>query len=103
MTLRITPDGRICGLWTDEISLCELGPVSVRRASHVEFDDRRQCWFVREAEPESAIRRWLQRLLAKPMGHVLHRAATRHAALEWEHEYFQPGAPGWRRLIRNAL
>ncbi len=28
--LRITPDGRIRGLWSDEVQLCELGVV--RRA-----------------------------------------------------------------------
>ena len=33
--LRITPDGRIRGLWSDEVQLCELGVVRVRRASHV--------------------------------------------------------------------
>ena len=52
--LRITPDGRICGLWTDNVQLRDLGALKVRRASHVEFDDRRQCWCVREAEPGSA-------------------------------------------------
>jgi hypothetical protein len=40
---RITPDGRICGLWTDDVQLRALGTLKVPRASHVEFDDRQQC------------------------------------------------------------
>jgi hypothetical protein len=39
--LRITTDGRICGLWTDAVPMQDIGTVHVRRASHVEFDDRR--------------------------------------------------------------
>ena len=97
-TLRITPDGRIRGLWTDDVRLAELGTMHVRRASHVEFDDRQQCWCVREAEPDCAVRQWLQRLLGLPLGRMLHRATTRASALTWEHEYFQPGGPGWRTL-----
>ena len=94
--LRITPDGRIRGLWTDDVRLAELGTMHVRRASHVEFDDRQQCWFVREAQPVTHLRRWLQRLFGQPTGRVLHRAASRSLALAWEHEHFQPGGPEWR-------
>ena len=94
--LRITPDGRICGLWSDDIRLSEIGALKVRRASHVEFDNRRQCWCVREAEPSSAVRQWLQRLLGCRMGRVFHRAMTRTSSLAWEHRHFQPGEPGWK-------
>lgn len=98
--LRITPDGRVRGLWTDDVRLAELGTMHVRRASHVEFDDRHQSWYVREAEPGGAARRWLQRLLGLDFGQLLHRATTRASALAWEHEYFQPGGPGWKQLSR---
>ena len=94
--LRITHDGRICGLWSDDMRLREIGVLKVRRASHVEFDDRQQCWFVREAQPVSHLRQWLQRLFGRPLGRVLHRAANRSLALAWEHEHFQPGGPEWR-------
>lgn len=94
--LRITPDGCICGLWTDDVQFRDLGTLKVRRASHVEFDDRRQCWCVREVRPGTRLRRWLQWLFGRPTGRVLHRAASRSGALAWEHEHFQPGGPEWR-------
>ena len=71
--LRITPDGRIRGLWTDHIQFSNLGALKVRRASHVEFDERQQCWCVRAARPESHLRQWLHRLFGRPAGRVLHR------------------------------
>lgn len=33
-------------LWTDAINLRGLGKLRVERASHVEFDDSRQTWYV---------------------------------------------------------
>lgn len=96
--LRITPDGRIRGLWTDDVQLRELGALEVRRASHVEFDEQQQRWTVREATPHKRTCRLLQRLLGRPIGGVLHQASTRASALAWEHEHFQPGGPGWPEL-----
>ena len=94
--LRITPDGRICGLWTDDVQLRDLGALKVRRASHVEFDDRQQCWVVREAQTLSLLHHLLQWMLGRPTGRVLHCAASRSAALAWEHEHLQPGGSEWR-------
>lgn len=96
--LRITPDGRICGLWTDHIHFNALGSVRVHRVSHVEFHERYQCWYVREAVPASRLRRCLQWLMGRPLGRLLHTAATRVQALAWEHHHYQPGSPGWTRL-----
>lgn len=96
--LRVTPDGRIRGLWTDHIQFSELGTVRVQRVSHVEFHERYQCWCVREAIPVSRLRCWLQWLLGRPMGRLLRTATTRTQALAWEHDHYQPGSPGWRRL-----
>ena len=96
--LRITPDGRIRGLWDDDVQRGELGVIRVRRASHVEFDDRKQRWTVREAAPRDVVLYWLQRLTCRPIGRVLHQATTRASAIAWEHEYFQPGGSGWRKL-----
>ena len=97
--LRISREGVVQSLWADEIQWVDLGVVQVRRASHVEFDEAGQCWCVQEGKPTSTVRRWLQWLLRRSMGQVLHRAATRQAALAWEHDHFQPGGPGWRRLL----
>ena len=47
MNLRITPDGTITGLWSDTVDWNALGRVSVHRASHVEFCDDKQMWYVR--------------------------------------------------------
>ncbi len=96
MKLRITPAGTVLGLWDDAIDWQALGSVSVRRASHVEFCDRRQLWRVRPGQSRNALRRLLQWMLQRPCGEILHWAATRSAALAWEQEHFGPGGPGWR-------
>jgi hypothetical protein len=89
--LHITPDGAVRGLWADEVDLPALGPVRVRRASYVEFDQRRQRWCVREAWPRALWRRVLQGLLHRPLGRRLHTAAQRSAALAWERENLEVG------------
>ena len=94
--LRITVDGAVHGLWSDAVDWQGLGPVSVHRASHVEFCETCQMWFVRASWPSGRIRRLLQRLLCRPFGEVLHRARTRRAALDWERAYFEPGGAGWK-------
>jgi hypothetical protein len=78
--LRISTDGRIRSLWNDEVRLGDLGVLHVRRASHVEFDESRQCWCVCAAQDPDRI---------------LHRNPSRTAALAWEQEHFGPGGPGW--------
>jgi hypothetical protein len=98
--LRISPDGCIRGLWTDEISFGELGTMQVRRASHVEFDEKRQCWCVRSATHAGLHARMWHWLTGNGRRTVLHRAGTRHAALAWEHDHFEPGGPGWNELVR---
>ena len=103
MKLRIKPDGTIQGLWTDDIDFIALGRSAVRRASHVEFDERRQLWTVREAVPRGRFRRWMQVLLGRPCGRVLYRVASRRDALAWEQTYFGPGGEGWiAESIRKA-
>ena len=96
--LRITPDGRICGLWSDDIPLGDLGPVRVRRASLVEFDNRLQRWTVRPAADTGLVRRLLCRLLRRPFPRTVHSARSRASALAWEHNNFQPGGPFWPAL-----
>ncbi len=88
--LRITADGRIRGLWTDAVDFAAIGHTRVRRASHVEFDERRQMWYVREAVPRGFMRRWLQIVLRRPIGRILAWAPTRQSALEQEAAIFGP-------------
>ncbi len=95
MKLRIMPDGTICGLWDDAVDWTSLGPVSVQRASHVEFCPRHQQWYVQSGRPLSWWRRFLQRVLRRPFGEILHTVTTRSEALAWEREHFGPGGPGW--------
>ncbi len=89
ITVRITRDGRIRGQWDDALELPELGPVRVRRASHVEFDPRCQEWTVRLARPQGWWR-LAHALLGRPRGPVLHRARRRETALQWEKRYLGP-------------
>lgn len=92
--VHIGADGAIRALWHDELDLAALGPLRVRRASFVEFDQRGQCWTVREAQPHSLWRWVLQALLHRPMGRILHTATQRAAALAWEREHLPvPGLP----------
>jgi hypothetical protein len=94
--LSIAPDGTVRGLWCDDIDWRSLGPVSVRRASHVEFCRRRQMWYVRAARPRGTLRRVLQFLLQRPCGEILYWADSRAEALAWEGAHFAVGGPGWR-------
>lgn len=68
----IATDGTVRGLWTDEIGWTSLGKVAVERASHIEFCERRQHWYVRVAQPRGWFRRFIQRLVGRPCGEILH-------------------------------
>ncbi len=106
MKLRITPEGTVRAMWTDTIDWTSLGQVSVHRASHVEFSDRRQMWYVRAGRPKNWARRILQWATRRPCGEILHWAKTRQDALAWEGVYYQPGGPGFeaqRALPRGQL
>jgi hypothetical protein len=75
----------------------------VRRASYVEFYQRRQRWCVREAKPGCLWRRILQALLRRPLGRILHTAPQRAAALAWEQEHLLvPALPLQRTTKADA-
>lgn len=69
--LRFRPDGTGHGLYTEAIDLNRIGRLHIERASHVEFDDATQQWQVIDTR-----------------GRRLHRDASRHACLQWEHSHF---------------
>ncbi len=102
ITLRIAPDGVVRGLWTDEIDWANLGRLSVRRASHVEFCKRRQRWYVRSARPRGWLRCVVQWVTGRPCGELLYTAPTREAALAWEARHYAPGGLGWESLTGSA-
>ena len=69
--LTFNPDGTAHGLYTEAISLCALGRLSIRRASTIEFDDAAQQWVVRSQA-----------------GAELHQSPSRQQCLDWEREFF---------------
>lgn len=96
MKLRITPQGHVHALWSDVIDWPALGPLQIRRASHVEFCSQRQQWYVQAARPDAWWRRLLQAVLRRPCGEILHYSLSRQAALMWESKHFAPGGTAWR-------
>lgn len=70
-------------LHDDVASLETLGKVEVSRASHVEYDNARQKWYVQSAKTMVVL------------GHF----DTREAALAWEKDFYSPGSSGWDELI----
>ena len=69
--LTILPNGTVEGLFTEVIALSELGPLSITRASAIEFNPASQQWEVRDDRG--------QRLF----GH-----SSRQRCLSWEHAHF---------------
>lgn len=45
----IRPDGAIEALYSEHVALQDLGEMTVTRASHVEFDEAEQVWYVQDA------------------------------------------------------
>lgn len=68
--IRFEPSGHAICLHTDAINLAELGKLTVRRASSVEFNETAQTWEV------------------KIGGKVRFQNPIRSACLYWEREYF---------------
>jgi hypothetical protein len=71
VTLHVMPDGMITCLHSDAVPLNELGRVSMKRASTVEFNPASQKWEV-VMEGESRVR---------------FRHASRGTCLEWERTF----------------
>ena len=68
--LTFDADGTARGLYTEVIDLMELGILSIRRISRIEFDDEGQTWRVRDMQ-----------------GRPLFAHVSRNACLDWEREH----------------
>lgn len=87
MKILITANGGIEMLHDDIAELESLGRVETSRASHVEYDNERQQWYVQSAATME----------------ILHFASTRTEALAWERDYYSPDGKGWRELTTKGV
>ncbi len=74
MMLSFMPDGTGRCLYSELIDLTKLGPISCRRASHIEFSEAEQQWEVLTADKTR----------------VLFRSHSRQVCLEWEQQNLDP-------------
>ena len=72
VTLIFTPDGNGRCLYSEIIDLSGIGPLSMRRATTIEFDDAIQRWIVRSLDGV--------RLFDNP---------SRQVCLDWEREHLE--------------
>ena len=73
ISIHFNPDGTAHCLWTDAISLHELGRLEITRATNIEFNNADQKWEVIDRK-----------------GRVRFIAKSRTACLEWEQHNLQP-------------
>lgn len=83
IALQITNQGGVQMLQDDQVDLREFGSIEVTRASHVEFDNAKQTWFVQSAKTLEVLRDDFK---------------TRDEALTWEKQYYSPGGQGWHEI-----
>ena len=88
MRILITPEGRVKSLWDNCVDWRALGRVTISRASHIEFCNKKQMWYVKAGRPQGWLRRILQRISGYPLGEILHWTNSREEALKWEQKYF---------------
>ena len=67
ITLIVTPDGTVEGLYSEVIDLAALGRLRITRASSIEFDNPAQVWRVFD-----------------PQGHGVYSSPSRQECLRWE-------------------
>lgn len=87
VSLQITASGGVRMLHDDSVNLAELGTIEMSRASHVEFDNEKQAWYVQSA------------LTLKILKDDF---PDRASALAWEKSYYSPSGEGWAELtVKN--
>jgi hypothetical protein len=86
IAITFTPDGVGHGLYTDAIDLGQIGRLTIKRATTIEFDNKTQNWRVRDNT-----------------GFAMYSSPSRQKCLDWErrhlqsqedrkHDELQPGA-----------
>lgn len=86
ISLQITPEGGIQMLQDDAIDLTQFGQVEVSRASHVEFCNREQGWYIESAKTGERLASGFK---------------TRGEAITWEKNYYSPSGAGWAELTED--
>ena len=69
-TIRFDRAGRGHCLYTEAVDLAAIGQLAIRRATHVEFNNSRQAWQVRDLD-----------------GSLLYSSPSRAACLDWERQF----------------
>lgn len=82
MHILFTKTGGIQMLHDDNAQLETLGKVDIERASHVEWDNDKQKWYVQSAKTLE----------------IFDYFDDREAALAWEREHYSPKGEGWAEL-----
>ena len=80
-TITFFPDGTARALHPEAVPLHELGPLTIRRASTVDFNPETHKWEVRLTVPACPC--------CKIEGEVQFSNASRQACLEWERAFFE--------------
>lgn len=70
--ITFTPDGTGHALYTEAIDLAGIGPLAIQRATTIEFDNKTQCWRVRD-----------------PKGSPMFNSPSRQECLDWERQYLE--------------
>ena len=70
--LTFTNDGLGCGVYTEAIDLSQIGQLSVRRVTQIEFDDCSQDWRVYDRT-----------------GFPMYSSPSREVCLEWERRHLE--------------
>lgn len=82
--LEITECGDIAMLHNKDVDIKDFqAKVKICRASHVEFSNKKQKWYVQSAATLKMLKDDFN---------------TREEALEWEKEYYSPDGAGWEEL-----
>ena len=69
--LTFDPAGNARCLYTEAVDLNSIGPLEIRRASNIEFNNQSQQWEVKDLD-----------------GKILFSNPSRVRCLDWEHQYF---------------
>lgn len=85
ISLVFTPDGIGHALYTETIDLAAIGPLSIQRATTIEFDNKKQYWLVNDLN-----------------GFTLFNSPSRQECLDWERQYLQDQEDQKHGLQPNA-